>query len=102
MANGRTYGKTALVLAGGGVTGGVYEIGALRAIDDLLVDRTVCDFDIYVGTSAGSLVASLLANGITPQEMMTIFEGRHPQHRAIRREDVFGAQPQDVARWGMR
>ena len=28
--------KTALVLAGGGLTGAVYEIGALRAIDDLL------------------------------------------------------------------
>ena len=51
-------GKTALVLAGGGLTGAVYEIGALRAIDDLLVDRTVNDFDIYVGTSAGALVAS--------------------------------------------
>ncbi|MGQ9490058.1 MAG: patatin-like phospholipase family protein [Anaerolineae bacterium] len=51
-------GKIALVLAGGGMTGAVYEIGALRAIDDLLVDRTVNDFDIYVGTSAGAIVAS--------------------------------------------
>ena len=31
-------GKTALVLAGGGLTGVVYEMGALRAIDDLLID----------------------------------------------------------------
>ena len=30
-------GKTALVLAGGGLTGVVYEAGALRAIDDLLM-----------------------------------------------------------------
>jgi predicted acylesterase/phospholipase RssA len=52
--------KIALVLAGGGLTGAVYEIGALRAIDDLLVDRTVNDFDIH-GTSAGSLVASFIA-----------------------------------------
>ena len=33
--------KTALVLGGGGFTGGVYEIGALRALDLLAVDRTV-------------------------------------------------------------
>ena len=37
--------KTALVLAGGGLTGAVYEIGALRAIDDLLINRSVSEFD---------------------------------------------------------
>ncbi len=67
--------KTALVLAGGGLTGAVYEIGALRAIDDLLVDRTVNDFDLYVGTSAGSLVAACLANGITTKQLMRIVNG---------------------------
>ena len=46
--------KTALVLGGGGFTGGVYEIGALRALDLLAVNSTVNNFDIYVGTSAGS------------------------------------------------
>jgi predicted acylesterase/phospholipase RssA len=64
--------KTALVLGGGGFTGGVYEIGALRALDLLAGDRTVNDFDIYVGTSAGSFVSSLLANGVTPEEMMRV------------------------------
>jgi len=64
--------KTALVLGGGGFTGGVYEIGALRAFDLLAVNRTVNDFDLYVGTSAGSFVASLLANGVTPEEMMRV------------------------------
>ena len=49
--------KTALVLGGGGFTGGVYEIGALRALDLLAVNSTVNDFDVYVGTSAGSFVA---------------------------------------------
>ena len=49
--------KTALVLGGGGFTGGVYEIGALRALDLLATNRTVNEFDIYVGTSAGSFIA---------------------------------------------
>ena len=64
--------KTALVLGGGGFTGGVYEIGALRALDLLAVNSTVNNFDVYVGTSAGAFIASLAANGVTPEEMMRV------------------------------
>jgi NTE family protein len=64
--------KTALVLGGGGFTGGVYEIGALRALDLLSVNRTVNQFDIYVGTSAGAFVAAAVSNGVTPEEMMRV------------------------------
>ena len=35
--------------AAAGFTGGVYEIGALRALDLLSVNRTVNEFDVYVG-----------------------------------------------------
>jgi NTE family protein len=70
--------RTALVLGGGGFTGGVYEIGALRALDLLSVNRTVNDFDIYVGTSAGSFVASLLAAGMTPEEMSRVVNKQVP------------------------
>ena len=70
--------KTALVLGGGGFTGAVYEIGALRALDLLSVNRTVNQFDIYVGTSAGSFVASLAANGVTPEEMMRVVNQQVP------------------------
>jgi len=68
-------GKRALVLAGGGITGLAYEIGALRALDDMLVGATVNDFDIYVGTSAGSMLSALLANGISPTDMALGVEG---------------------------
>src|SRR4051794_9362348 len=74
----RRSSKTALVLGGGGFTGGVYEIGALRALDLLSVNRTVNDFDIYVGTSAGSLVAALAANGVTPEQMMRVVNNQVP------------------------
>jgi NTE family protein len=70
--------RTALVLGGGGFTGGVYEIGALRALDLLAVNRTVNQFDIYVGTSAGSFVGSLVANGVTPEEMMRVVNQQVP------------------------
>jgi predicted acylesterase/phospholipase RssA len=68
--------KTALVLGGGGMTGAVYEIGALRALDLLAVNRNVNEFDIYVGTSAGAFVAALAANGVTPEEMMRVVNGQ--------------------------
>jgi NTE family protein len=64
----RRRSKTALVLGGGGFTGGVYEIGALRALDLLAVDSTVNEFDVYVGTSAGAMIAALAANGVTPRD----------------------------------
>jgi NTE family protein len=74
----RRRSRTALVLGGGGFTGGVYEIGALRALDLLAVNRNVNQFDVYVGTSAGSFVASLLANGVTPEEMMRVVNQQVP------------------------
>jgi NTE family protein len=74
----RRRSKTALVLGGGGFTGGVYEIGALRALDLLSVNRTVNQFDVYVGTSAGSFVAAMAANGITPEEMMRVVDQQVP------------------------
>src|SRR3954447_22963330 len=74
----RRRSKTALVLGGGGVTGGVSEMAAPRAIDLLSVNRTVNDFDIYVGTSAGSVVAALTANGVTPEQMMRVVNNQGP------------------------
>jgi len=66
------------VLGGGGFTGGVYEIGALRALDLLAVNRNVNEFDVYVGTSAGSFIASMAANGVTPEEMMRVVNQQVP------------------------
>ncbi len=74
----RAPSKTALVLGGGGFTGAVYEIGALRALDLLSVNRSVTDFDVFVGTSAGSFVAAMTANGITPEEMMRVLDRQAP------------------------
>jgi len=69
---------TALVLGGGGFTGAVYEIGALRALDLLSVNRSVNQFDVYVGTSSGALVAALSANGVTPEQMMRVVNNQAP------------------------
>ncbi|MBI2570083.1 MAG: patatin-like phospholipase family protein [Candidatus Schekmanbacteria bacterium] len=61
--------RTALVLAGGGITGAFYEVGALKALNDFMDGTFVTDFDIFVGTSSGAFIAASLANGISPEEM---------------------------------
>ena len=65
--------KRALVLAGGGVIGGMYEAGALAALDTLPNFRAN-DFDLYVGSSSGSVVCSLMANGIRPRDLYDILD----------------------------
>lgn len=79
------------MLAGGGITGAVYEVGALRAINDMLAGLTVNDFDIYVGTSAGALICALIANGFTPHEIMQLIDNRHPEIGGFRVGDIFRA-----------
>jgi predicted acylesterase/phospholipase RssA len=93
--------KTALVLGGGGFTGGVYEIGALQALDLLAVNSTVNQFDIYVGTSAGAFIAALCANGVTPDEMMRVVtrQGR-PPFRDIDIDDLLRLNVFELARMG--
>jgi NTE family protein len=95
--------KTALVLGGGGFTGGVYEIGALRALDLLAANRTINQFDVYVGTSAGAFVASLCANGVTPEEMMRVVTHQGPQaFRDIDLGDLLRLNLPGLARTGAR
>ncbi|MGB2940806.1 MAG: patatin-like phospholipase family protein, partial [Candidatus Dormiibacterota bacterium] len=78
MAVSRKPSKTALVLASGGVSGVSYEVGALRALDHVLTNRTVNDFDIYVGTSAGAVVSAALACGIPPIMLAGLLTGTVP------------------------
>lgn len=65
--------RIGLVLAGGGPLGAIYEIGALAAIEEAIEGLDVNDASVYVGISAGGIVASGLANGITPHEMCRLF-----------------------------
>ena len=66
--------RRALILAGGGVIGGMYEVGALAALDETLPGFRANDFDLYVGSSAGSVVAALMANGVRPHELYAILD----------------------------
>ena len=68
--------KLALVLAGGAISGGAFKMGGLMALDNFLANRSVTEFDMYVGMSAGSLLTSFLAGGIDPQEMLLALDGK--------------------------
>jgi len=95
--------KTALVLGGGGFTGGVYEIGALRALDLLAVNSNVNDFDVYIGTSAGSFIAALCANGVTPEEMMRVVTRQgQPAFKDIDIGDLLSPNLSEFVRKGAR
>jgi NTE family protein len=60
-------GKRALVLGGGGVTGIAWETGILHGLAAAGVDLT--DADLFVGTSAGSVVAAQLAGGVALSDL---------------------------------
>lgn len=62
-------GKVAICLAGGGIEGLLYELGVLRALDEFLVGRRVVDVDLFCGISAGAILGSFLANGLSPEEV---------------------------------
>ncbi|MCO4773063.1 MAG: patatin-like phospholipase family protein [Deltaproteobacteria bacterium] len=64
-----TPGRIAVVCGGGGIVGGVFEVGVLRALDQALGGGVVNSAQIYAGASAGALLSTLLAAGVTPQEM---------------------------------
>lgn len=68
--------KIAIVLAGGAITGGAFKLGGIKALDDLLVNRKINDFDCYVGLSAGAVLAAPLAAGVTPAEMLKSLDGK--------------------------
>jgi predicted acylesterase/phospholipase RssA len=61
--------KIGVALAGGGPEGAVYEIGALRALDEALEGLDLNDVDIYVGVSAGAFVAACLANRLSTAQL---------------------------------
>ncbi|MDB4967439.1 MAG: uncharacterized protein JWN44_3128 [Myxococcales bacterium] len=89
--------RTALCLCGGGIVGGMYEIGALAALDDFFSAPrsdgsrvfSVNDFDIYVGTSAGSFLATVLASGIRARRLFRAALDDDPNFFPASRADIY-------------
>jgi NTE family protein len=82
--------KTALVLAGGGIMGAAYEIGCLTAFDRLFPGGFDSRrFDIYVGVSAGAVIAAMMANRIAPASLFKIIANNESTVINWRRSDIY-------------
>jgi predicted acylesterase/phospholipase RssA len=61
--------KLGLCLCGGGVTGAMYQVGCLAALEDRVEAFRSSSFDVFVGTASGATVATALAGGLSVQRM---------------------------------
>jgi predicted acylesterase/phospholipase RssA len=89
--------KVALVLAGGAVSGGAFKVGGLKALNDFLAGRRITELDIYVGLSAGSVLAVPLAAGISPDEMVKVLEGTSRRFNQLRPMDFYQPNVREFA-----
>jgi NTE family protein len=92
--------RYALALAGGGVIGGMYEVGTVAALEDHL--NGDARFHVFVGCSAGSVVASLLANGVRASELLRIIDENLDDPLNFRRGAVYASDSflQAASRFG--
>src|SRR5438132_1114281 len=82
--------RRALVLAGGGIIGMLYEIGVLAALEEAFPPGPFNEhFDLFVGTSAGAVTAAFVANGAQPSEMFRALRDDLDSPFNFRPEDVF-------------
>lgn len=88
-----------LALAGGGPQGAVYEIGALRALDEVLEGAELHRLGVYVGVSAGSFVAAALANGIDTAQLCRSIASLEPEEHPFNAEKFLTPS---LGEWGRR
>jgi NTE family protein len=78
----RNQGRIGIAIAGGGPIGGMYELGALRALETAIEGLDLNRLDVYVGVSSGAFLAAGLVNRLSTAEICRIFiTGNHPEIR---------------------
>lgn len=82
--------RIGLCLAGGGVTGAMYEVGCLAALEDFFEGFYASDFDAFVGTGAGSSVAVALAGGLRAGRLYRALLDPADDFFLLRRQHMFG------------
>jgi predicted acylesterase/phospholipase RssA len=93
--------RVGLALAGGGPEGAVWEIGALRALDEAIEGIALDELDVYVGVSAGSFLAANLANGLTTAQMCRAIVKHEPGEHPFVPETFFTPAVGELARRGL-
>lgn len=86
-----------LILCGGGITGAMYEFGALQALSHFFRGSfTVNDFDIYMGTSAGAVVAALMASGTPPHDVGRAIIGNADDVLNFKQDDILAVDSKEI------
>jgi NTE family protein len=98
---GRRRVRVGLALAGGGPEGAIWEIGALRALDEAIEGLELNDLDVYVGVSAGAFLAANLANGLTPAQMCRAIVKHEPGEHPFNPEIFFMPAVGELVRRGL-
>ncbi len=87
--------RRGLVCAGGGVTGAIYEIGVLAALEERLDGFSLTECDIFVGVSAGSYVGTLVASGVSPSVLFQ--NATHPRSSDLDQLSLFRPNLGEIA-----
>ena len=87
--------RRGLVCAGGGITGAIYEIGVLAALEERLDGFSLTECDVFVGVSAGSYVGTLVANGVSPSVLFR--NATHPRASDLDQLSLFRPNLGEIA-----
>ena len=88
--------KIALVLSGGGISGGAFKLGGLRVLNSFMLNRKIEDFDLFVGVSAGAMISAYLANGISVDDVSHSLEGMRGILDPIRASELYALNYMDI------
>ncbi len=97
-----TSSKVGLALAAGAPEGAIYEIGALRALDEALDGLDLNNLFLYVGVSAGAFLNANLANNLTTAQMCRAIVSHEPGEHPFSPEIFFTPALRELARRSRR
>jgi predicted acylesterase/phospholipase RssA len=90
--------RIGLALAAGAPEGAIYEIGALRALDEAIDGLDLNHLFIYVGVSAGAIIGANLANDLTTAQMCRAIVSHEPGEHPFVPETFFTPAVAEVRR----
>ena len=94
--------RIGLALAAGAPEGAIFEIGALRALDEALEGLDLNDLHIYVGVSSGAFLCGNLANNLTTAQMCRAIVSNEPGEHPFIPETFFTPHWRAFLRGGRR
>lgn len=86
-----------LALAGGASEGAIYEIGALRALDEAIASHELGELGFFVGVSAGGFLSACLANGLSTAQMCRAIVKHEPGEHPFVPEIFFQPAVKEIA-----